>query len=200
MKKNGRYFIFFLNIIENEKFLIICIVWILIISGDFTMQNNLTTSKKNTLPYRQKFLGSNLIDSLFNMIDVSHNPELRYMEPKIEVSEKKNNVLVTAEIPGVDVKDIDLEISANGYLTISGEKKHENMEKSENGGYFSEISYGKVSRTISLPWDLELSKVTADYNNGILTVNLPKTNSEQNKKQKINIKSKTNKKEKKANK
>lgn len=157
------------------------------------MQNNLTTSKKNSLPYGKSVLGSNFINSLFNMIDVSHNPELRYMEPKIEVSEKKNKVLVTAEIPGVDVQDIDLEISANGYLTISGEKKHENMEKSENGGYFSEISYGKVSRTIPLPWDLEFSKATADYNNGILTVNLPKTNSEQNKKQKISIKSKNKK-------
>jgi HSP20 family protein len=81
-------------------------------------------------------------------------------------------------------------------LTISGEKKHENTEVSK-GGYFSEISYGHVSRTIPLPWDLDYSKASAEFNNGVLSVSIPKSNIEQENKRKISI-NKTAKKTKKT--
>ena len=95
--------------------------------------------------------------------------------------------MVTAEIPGISENDIELEISTNGYLTISGEKKHENTKYSTNGGYFSEISYGRISRTVPLPWDLQYDKAFADYNNGVLTVTLPKATPDRSLRKKINI-------------
>jgi HSP20 family protein len=57
------------------------------------------------------------------MFEMPSTIEFQNMEPKIEVSENKKNIMVTAELPGVNEQDIDLEISTNGYLTISGEKK-----------------------------------------------------------------------------
>ena len=147
------------------------------------MQNQITSAhNKSKLPASQNFF-----TTLLNLLDMPHNSGLMQMEPKIEVSENKENVLVTAEIPGVSEKDIELEISTNGYLTISGEKKHENKEYSTNGGYFSEISYGRVSRTVPLPWDLQYDKAFADYNNGILTVTLPKATPDRSLRKKINI-------------
>lgn len=149
------------------------------------MNNQLSTGKQRSVAGKQP--DRNFFSTLFNLLDISKQADFQQMEPKIEVSENKNNIVVTAEIPGVNEKDIDLRISANGYLTISGEKKHESTEISANNGYFSEISYGRVSRTIPLPWDIAYEKASADYNNGILTITLPKTASGTNKQQKINI-------------
>ena len=132
----------------------------------------------------------NLAHHFWNMLDFSHHNELTNMEPKIEVTENKNNITVTAEMPGIAADNMDVEISADGYLTISGEKKHQTEQK-EKGNYFSEISYGMVRRSIPLPWDLEFKQAKADYNDGILTVNIPKTAVEQTKKQKISINKKT---------
>ena len=147
------------------------------------MQNQITTSQnKSKIPASQNFF-----TTLLNLLDVPQNKNIIQAEPKIEVSENKENVMVTAEIPGISEKDIELEISTNGYLTISGEKKHENTKYSTNGGYFSEISYGRVSRTVPLPWDLQYDKAFADYNNGVLTVTLPKATPDRSQRKKINI-------------
>ena len=152
------------------------------------MQNQISTSPKQT----KISTGHNFFSTLLNLLDTPHTSQIIQIEPKIEVSENKENVLITAEIPGISEKDIELEISANGYLTISGEKKHENTKYSTNGGYFSEISYGRISRTVPLPWDLQYDKAFADYNNGVLTVTLPKSTPDRSKTKKINI-NKTNK-------
>ena len=153
------------------------------------MHNQVSTTSKNTPQPRPQ--ERNLFSTLLNLLELPKQNDLHRMEPKIEVSENKQNVIITAEIPGVNENDIELEISTNGYLTISGEKKHENTELSTNGGYFSEISYGRVSRTIPLPWDLDYNKAFADYSNGVLMVTLPKSNTEQGKRQKININKQT---------
>lgn len=157
------------------------------------MQNQLRPSDNSRkAPATKNNQSHNFLSSLWNMFDTPYSNDLQKMEPKIEVSETKNKVMVTAELPGVNENDIDLEISTNGYLTISGEKRHENSDES-NGGYFSEIFYGHVSRTIPLPWDLDYAKAAADYDNGILTISIPKTNTEQTSRQKIAVgKSKRN--------
>lgn len=147
------------------------------------MQNQITNPQsKAKIPASQNFF-----TTLLNLLDVPQSKNIIQAEPKIEVSENKENVMVTAEIPGISEKDIELEISTNGYLTISGEKKHENTKYSTNGGYFSEISYGRISRTVPLPWDLQYDKAFADYNNGVLTVTLPKATPDRSKRKKINI-------------
>ena len=150
------------------------------------MNNQLSTTSNKTTPTSHLF-HNNLINHFFNLMGFSHNNEMTTFDPKIEVAENTKNIVVTAEIPGLDANDIDLEISPSGYLTISGEKRHE-TEKATDGGYFSEISYGSFSRTVPLPWKLDYAKVDADYNNGVLTVAIPKmAEAKADKKQKVNI-------------
>lgn len=124
-----------------------------------------------------------LMNYFWNFVDSSDTGEL---SPKIQVTEKKDMVNVVAEIPGIDEKDIDLQVSADGVLSISGEKKNES-EQSEKDNYFSEISYGMFKRTIQLPWDLDYEATTAEYNNGILTVSIPKSPAEKQKFKKITV-------------
>jgi HSP20 family protein len=104
--------------------------------------------------------------------------------PSLDVSETKNNMVVKAELPGMDPKDVDISY-ANGLLTIRGDKKQEKEEKDEN--YHSiERSYGSFSRSIRVPHEVESEKIKADYKNGVLRITLPK--SEEAKKKQIKIK------------
>jgi HSP20 family protein len=90
--------------------------------------------------------------------------------PNIEVSETGNEVKVTAELPGLDEKDVQVELS-NGVLAIRGEKKTETEDKDR---LFSERYYGRFERRIPVD-DVEEDKVNALFRNGVLTVTLPKT-------------------------
>lgn len=157
------------------------------------MEKQLTSTNKSIKTTPHHFM-----NNLFNIFGWHHGNNFNNMTPKIEVSETKSSIIVTAELPGVSENDIELEISSNGYLTISGERKHETSSNTKEG-YFSEISYGSVSRTIPLPWDLDYAKANADYYNGVLTVNIPKTGQELNKNKKINVKTSKKRKTKKQN-
>lgn len=108
------------------------------------------------------------------------------LEPKMQISETKDAVNVMAELPGIDEKDLDLKISSDGYLSISGEKKNSTKSNTKDS-YFSEISYGMFKRTIPLPWDLDYESAAATYNNGVLNVSIPKTQVEKQKFKKIAI-------------
>ena len=77
-----------------------------------------------------------LMNYFWNFMD-SSNSEYSDLSPKIQVTEDKDAVKVTAEIPGIDEKDIDLKVSADGYLSISGEKKNESEENTKDN-YFSD--------------------------------------------------------------
>ena len=112
-------------------------------------------------------------------------------EPHLQIAESKDAVTVTAELPGVDEKDLDLQISADGYLSVAGEKKN-TSEVSEKDAYFSEITYGSFKRTIPLPWDLDYENAAAHYSNGILTVSIPKSPDEKQKFKKIKIQTQNN--------
>ena len=125
----------------------------------------------------------NLMNYFWNFIDTTDESGL---SPKIQVIENKDSVKVTAEIPGIEKKDIDLQVSADGVLSISGEKKNESVQDEKNN-YFSEISYGMFKRTIQLPWDLDYEATKADYINGVLTVSIPKSQEEKQKFKKIAI-------------
>ncbi len=93
--------------------------------------------------------------------------------PAVDVSENEQEVLVQAEVPGVDPKQIDVNISGN-QLTISGEKK-ETAEKKDKDYYCSEIRCGAFRRMIPLPEGIDAEKVQAQYANGVLTIRIPKT-------------------------
>ncbi|MFQ5451916.1 MAG: Hsp20/alpha crystallin family protein [Nitrospinaceae bacterium] len=93
--------------------------------------------------------------------------------PSVDVAETDDEVKVTAELPGMDEKDIDVSLSKN-ILTLKGEKKQEKEEKDKNY-YRMERSYGKFQRDIVLPEGIEQDKVDAKFHNGVLTVVLKKT-------------------------
>jgi HSP20 family protein len=95
------------------------------------------------------------------------------MAPSLDISETDKEIMVQAELPGVDPKDLDITVTADR-ITISGEKK-ETVEKSEKNYHHKEIRSGKFSRTVSLPSGVDTENVAADHKNGVLTVRLKKT-------------------------
>ena len=93
--------------------------------------------------------------------------------PRIDVKETKGALKISAEMPGIDEKDIDVSVH-DGMLTISGEKKVV-KEDDELGYHRTERSYGCFARDISLPDMVVTDKIEAKFKNGVLTVTLPKT-------------------------
>jgi HSP20 family protein len=109
------------------------------------------------------------------------------MAPKIDVAEVKDAIEVTAELPGVDEKDIDLTLS-NGVLTIRGEKKTERDETDKDKNWhLIERSYGSFSRAVALPYEPDSSKVEAKFEKGVLRIRLPKPAEVAKKEKKIEI-------------
>jgi HSP20 family protein len=92
--------------------------------------------------------------------------------PNVEMFDRKAEIVVKAELPGVGKDDIDLTITKEA-LTIKGEVKKEGEFKEEDY-YLSERRYGSFSRTLPLPVEIDSSKVTAHFRNGILEIVLPK--------------------------
>jgi HSP20 family protein len=107
--------------------------------------------------------------------------------PKIDVSEGKDAVEVTAELPGCNEKDIDVTLS-EGMVTIRGEKKTERDETDkEKNWHVVERSYGSFSRSIPLPFMPDSAKVEAKFDKGVLRVKLPKPAEVAKKEKKIEI-------------
>lgn len=92
--------------------------------------------------------------------------------PEIDVRETETEIVVEAELPGIDQKDVNVSIKDN-VLTLKGEKKMEKEEKEANY-YRAERTYGSFMRSFSLPTLVVADKVGARYRNGVLTVTLPK--------------------------
>lgn len=110
------------------------------------------------------------------------------MSMKVNVSESDGALEVTAEIPGVDAKDIDVQLK-DGILTIKGEKKDEREEKDEKKNYhLVERSYGSFERSLMVGDDVDAEKVDASFDKGVLKVTLPKLPAAKAKGQKIEVK------------
>jgi HSP20 family protein len=105
--------------------------------------------------------------------------------PAMDIIEKDAAFEVTAELPGLDAKDIDIQL-ANGMLTIKGEKLEEKEEKTK-GRYVSERRYGSFRRTLQVPGGVDADKIEAGYKSGVLTVTLPKSPEAQKKQKTIPV-------------
>jgi len=116
-----------------------------------------------------------LFDDVFRGFDLSPNgfgdrlTDRGWGWPNIEVSEAGNAVTVTAELPGLEEKDVDIHL-ADGILTIKGEKKTESDDKER---LISERYYGRFERRIPME-HIDQDKVSASFKNGLLTVTLPR--------------------------
>jgi HSP20 family protein len=132
-----------------------------------------------------------LFDDMFRGFDVP-GPSLGRLSswnatwPSVEVSETDKELRIVAEVPGLDEKDVEV-LLADGAVTLRGEKRSETEDKDRQ---FSERFYGRFERRIPFGSEIEEDKVTAAFNNGVLTVTLPKSEKAQAKTKRIAISSK----------
>ena len=94
------------------------------------------------------------------------------MAPRIDISDSDKDLLITAEMPGLDEKDFEVTLAGN-LLTIKGEKKTENEDRNGNA-YYVERRFGSFSRSVRLPFEAGDEQVEANYDRGVLTVRVPK--------------------------
>lgn len=115
-----------------------------------------------------------LFDNFFQVFDVEpFESRMGVFNPKVDMTENDKEIKISAELPGMDEKDIDVSLQ-NDMLTIKGEKKEEKEDKGKDY-YRMERSYGSFSRTIPLPVEVETDKVEAKFKKGVLSITIPKT-------------------------
>jgi len=96
----------------------------------------------------------------------------RTWAPPVDIYETADSIVLKAELPGVDPKDVEVKVEDNS-LFLKGERRFEKEVKNENY-HRVERSYGSFARSFSLPNSIEAEKVKAEYKNGLLTLTLPK--------------------------
>jgi len=127
--------------------------------------------------------------SLRRMFDIepAWRSSFSFSMPAIDMSEDEKAYKISAELPGIDAKDIDVSLSGD-MLVLKGEKRQEKEEKDKNY-HFSERAYGSFQRAFDLPVSVDRNKVAADFSKGVLTITLPKTAEAQKPQKKIEVKS-----------
>lgn len=108
------------------------------------------------------------------------------MTPAMDLVDKDDSYEITAELPGIDEKNVEIKLS-NHTLTIKGEKSEEKEEKQKDY-YLSERRYGSFQRSFQLPEGVNADKIEATFARGVLTVNLPKTAEAKKAEKKITVK------------
>lgn len=110
----------------------------------------------------------------------------RIRTPRMDIYEKDNNIVAEVELPGVDPKDINIEVK-DGYLKVEAKSKKEKEEKKE-GFYRREIGESYFKRIVPLPDQVLEEKAEAEYEDGILRITIPKAGPKKEKEKKIKIK------------
>lgn len=105
--------------------------------------------------------------------------------PAAEMQETPEAIHLKLEVPGLEAKDLDVQVTAEA-VAISGERRSENKTE-ENGMMRSEFRYGKFQRVIPLPGRVQNNQVQAEYKDGILQLTLPKAEEEKNRVVKVNL-------------
>jgi HSP20 family protein len=127
------------------------------------------------------------MNRLFRQLTPNGNgdSELLAFMPSAELEETPEAVHLKLEIPGLEAKDLDIQVSEQS-VSISGERKSETKTEAK-GLVRSEFRYGKFERIIPLPVHVKFDDAKAEYKNGILTLDLPKTQQEQHKVKKLEV-------------
>ena len=107
--------------------------------------------------------------------------------PAVEMEETEKELVLKAEIPGIDAKDLEVEVGEDR-VTISGEHKEEKRTEDKEKNYFhSEFHYGKFQRVIPLPMSIKPDEIKSDFKHGILTLTMPKVGDVAKKVVKVNL-------------
>lgn len=134
-------------------------------------------------PWREIETLRHQFDQMFD--DLTHVGTDRGWTPAVELKDEGDHIILRAELPGIDTKDLDVQVMREA-VSLAGEYRTE--EKTEkNGFYRSEFRYGKFQRVIPLPVAIENTQVTADYKDGILHLTLPKAAEVRNQVVKLNL-------------
>lgn len=127
---------------------------------------------------------SRLLSDFFGEYPTAKMPEMNWM-PLLDVAETEDEVIVKAEIPGVEPGEVDITLQGDT-LVLKGEKKEEREEKKKNFHHV-ERRYGSFYRSIGLPAMVQADKVKAESKDGTLTITLPKKEEEKAKSIKVNV-------------
>jgi HSP20 family protein len=125
------------------------------------------------------------MNRLFDEITSWDHTNKTVLKPSVEMLDNQDALTLKILVPGIDKKDLDISVTPEA-VRISGEYRHEE-EKKDDDYYVSEFNYGKFERTINLPVAVQNEKVSADYKDGILTLNLPKIEEVKNKVFKVSL-------------
>ncbi|BAY21865.1 heat shock protein Hsp20 [Calothrix sp. NIES-2100] len=125
------------------------------------------------------------MDRMFDELGGVNSQITQAWTPAIELQDTNESIILRAEIPGIEGKDLDVNVTREA-VSIAGETRQES--KKEEGRYFrSEFRYGKFQRIINLPVPIQNDRVQAEFKNGILTLTLPKVEEVKKKVVKINL-------------
>jgi HSP20 family protein len=125
------------------------------------------------------------LDKAFDQRPAARNNSEAAWRPALEFADAGDNFVLKAQLPGIDPKDIDVQVTREA-ISISGERRYENTD--EKSGYVrSEFRYGKFHRVLPLPAPIQNDSVQAECKDGILTLTLPKVAEARNKVVKINL-------------
>lgn len=122
-------------------------------------------------------------DSFFRFSGLNEETGLANWNPVIDIYEKDDALVIKAELPGMGKKDIAIDLK-DGLLTLKGERAHDKEVKEENY-YRKERVFGKFQRAFKLPAEVDPEKITADFKDGILRIDIPKP--EEKKPKKITV-------------
>ena len=128
-------------------------------------------------PWRDMFGGRGranmFFDEFFHPSAAHRNAAAEWhWNPGVDVYENDNHFVIKADMPGIDKKDIALDVK-NGVLTLKGER-HADEEVKKEKAYFRERVHGRFERAFKLPDHVDTDKITADYKDGVLKIEIPK--------------------------
>ncbi|MGH9403466.1 MAG: Hsp20/alpha crystallin family protein [Terriglobia bacterium] len=140
-------------------------------------------------PFRDLLTTQDRFNRLFNdtfaNVFGNEQPNPKAWTPAVDIYETDHNLVIKAELPGIDPKDVEVRVE-DGTLYIKGERKYEHEVKEENY-HRVERSYGSFARTFTLPRTINTEDIKADYKDGVLTLTMPKREEAKPKTVKINV-------------
>ena len=125
------------------------------------------------------------LDRFFAAAPPSNQQWLTGIDPEVEITEKEQEYLVHADLPGMKREDFNIAVEGNRFI-LRGERKEERKED-KKGYHYSERRYGSFARAFTLPVEINAEQVQASYKNGVLEVVLPKSPKEKSKKIEVKI-------------